>query len=142
MQYFVLLLLLIPFNFNKVEIRSDKIIEQRLVVEKKEYATTEKIGFWLQADEDIKVETMSCACGDKDFTYSVFKKDKSKNTSKVYRRHLEDENTDKCACLYLNATLVNSVVYYIEPIKEKGIYYLEIKDVNGYVYVSGEFVVK
>lgn len=126
-------------NFNPVS--TEPVKSAYLKMDKEIYDAKEKIGFYVNHNAKIRVETMSCSCGNEDFYYQVYERGQTPDEETIFNNH-RDEGGEKCTCKSEPAVLVPSVIYYIEPINSQGVYFLRIKDTKGNVLISSDFVVR
>ena len=145
MLYLLLTFVSTTFISNASFAQPDSTIDS-LITKRKEFSTNENISFTVKF-HNLKatpyhvrmVSTMSCACNNKDFCYTVYRID-STGSRKVFLSHLEKPDSKKCTCKTQYAEFYNEKEYSIPPIKEKGDYIIMI-DASGVGMSSNVFTV-
>ncbi len=136
--------------YSKVSIAQPGDAIDSLITIKKDFKKNDEIEFIVKLDKRLKtkpyhvrqVETMSCACNDKDFYYEVYTIANTKYPSnrKSFLIHNEKPNANKCACKTHYAEFYDSKKYFIPALSKSGKYVLIIRGF-GFVMYSNVFIV-
>lgn len=111
-----------------------------LITLKKQWTSKESIQFKTQLSKNRPVSTRSCACGDKDFYYQIYKWENGQ--WKLWRNHSEDPEKDKmCECKRQDFIFKDQMTYKIPAISEKGKYQLRISG-KDFILFSNDFMIQ